>query len=162
MKIKLRKMVLQEYNDFYNYSSNNNINELMKEKDISFEEAVYQTEIELKEMLPDGLDTKNNSLMIIEESHSRNVGFIWYLYEMTDGIQQVFLCDFIIKEKERRKGYAMAALNEMEKNAIACGCKESVLFVRKGNMPAHELYAKCGYVFLRNMDDGMFMKKKLL
>lgn len=160
MKIRLRKMTLQEYNTFYNYSINNHANELMKEINISLDVALCQTEAEVKEMLPDGLDTKDNSLMVVEDiSDSRNIGFIWYLYELTDDIPQVFLSDFVIKEQERQKGYATAALNEMEKTAITCGCKESVLFVAKENIPAQKLYAKCGYAFLRNMGDGMFMKK---
>lgn len=162
MKIKLRKMTLQEYNVFYDYSSNQHANELMRELNISFDKALHETETELKEMLPDGLDTKNNSLMVIEDTlDSKIVGFMWYLYELTNDIQQVFLCDFVIQKQERQKGYATAALYEMEKIAKSCGCEESVLFVANENVPAQKLYTKCGYIFLKNNGNGMFMKKKL-
>lgn len=162
MKIKLRKMTLHEYNVFYDYSSNQHANELMRELNISFDKALHETEIELKEMLPDGLDTKHNSLMVIEDTlDAKIVGFIWYLYELTNDIQQVFLSDFVIQKQERQKGYATAALYEMGKTAKSCGCEESVLFVANENVPAQKLYTKCGYAFLKDNGNGMFMKKKL-
>lgn len=162
MKIKLRKMTLQEYDAFYDYSSNQHANELMWELNIPFDKALQETETELKEMLPDGLDTKDNSLMVIEDmSDGKSVGFMWFLYELTNDVQQVFLCDFVIQKQERKKGYATAALYEMEKNAVSRGCEESVLFVANENLPAQNLYTKCGYDFLRNNGNGMFMKKKL-
>lgn len=94
MKVILRKMTLQEYNSLYEYSVNNHTNELMREMNISFEDALNKTEAELKEMLPTDLYTEDNTLMVIEEStEGRNVGFMWYLYEETDGLKQVFLSD---------------------------------------------------------------------
>ncbi|HAX50465.1 MAG TPA: hypothetical protein DDY59_04940 [Lachnospiraceae bacterium] len=162
MSVNLRKMTSKEYDVFYEYSINNHASELMKEMDISFEDALSQTEAEVQEMLPDGMNTKDNSLMVIEDiPGSRNVGSIWYLYEVTDGVQQIFLCDFVIDESERKKGYATEALSVMERNAIEYGCKVSVLFVAKENEPAQKLYAKCGYIFHREQDDGMYLKKKL-
>lgn len=71
------------------------------------------------------------------------------------------MCDFVIYESKRRKGYATAALNEMEKNAVEAGCQESVLFVADNNYAARELYIKCGYQFLRQMDYGKYMIKQL-
>jgi RimJ/RimL family protein N-acetyltransferase len=162
MSVNLRKMTSKEFDAFYEYSINNHASELMKEMGISFDDALSQTEAEVHGMLPDSMNTKDNFLMIIEDiSDNRNVGFIWYLYEVTDGEQQIFLCDFVIDESERKKGYATEALSVMERNAIEYGCKVSVLFVAKENEPAQKLYAKCGYIFLRELDDGMYLKKKL-
>ncbi|WMJ88566.1 GNAT family N-acetyltransferase [Anaerocolumna sp. MB42-C2] len=162
MSISLRKMTSKEYDEFFEWSRNNHIRELIKDTNMSLEDALKQTEAEEQEMLPNGINTENNSLMVIENTaNNRNIGFVWYLYEETDGVQQVFLCDFVIDESERRKGYATEALSEMERNATEFGCKESILFVAKENEPAQNLYAKSGYVFLREMDYGMYLKKKL-
>lgn len=162
MKVVLRKMTLQEYNSFYEYSVNNHANELMREMNISFEDALNKTEAELKEMLPADLDTVDNTLMVIEEStEGRNVGFMWYLYEEIDGIKQVFLSDFVIKKDERRKGYATAALNQMKMNAKEYDCKESVLFVSKDNISAIKLYSSCGYIPFREYGDGIYMKMQI-
>lgn len=87
---------------------------------------------EVQDMLPDGIDTESNYLKTIVDSMNKQcVGFMWYLYENTDGIQQSFLCDFVIREPERRKGYAIQALTSMEYHASEYGCQEGVLFVSK-------------------------------
>lgn len=136
--------------------------ELLEETHMSQEEAVKETKEELAEMLPDGENTESNYLMTIEEKDSKElVGFIWTIHEETEGKKQSFLCDFVIYESKRRKGYATAALNEMEKNAIEAGCQESVLFVADNNYAARELYIKCGYQFHRQMDYGKYMIKPL-
>lgn len=99
--------------------------------------------------------------MVIEDlQDARPVGVIWYLFEWTDGVKQVFLNDFVIKQEERRKGYATAALQEMERDAQANGCTESITYVWKHNPPGIKLYRKCGYTTFREMDDGMYMKKE--
>lgn len=59
----------------------------------------------------------------------------------------MLLCDFVIYEPERRKGYASKALNLMEKNAAEFGCQESVLLVANENEAAKKSYANQGYVF---------------
>ena len=162
MNIRLRAMTAKEYEDFYEYSKIHHADELMEEINLTADEAMAETEKELQEMLPDGLETKDNCLMTIEDAADhRTVGFIWYLSERMDGVKQAFLCDFVIYHQERRKGYATAALREMEKLARRRGCAESVLFVAHDNLPARNLYAGCGYVFLKKGDYGEFLKKRL-
>lgn len=162
MKVNLRKMTLQEYDIFLEYSMSDHAREMVKENNISFEDALMQTKAEVQEMLPAGLDTRDNSLMIIEDlMNGKNVGVMWYLFEETDGVKQVFLSDFVIDENERRKGYATAALEEMNKSALEYGCEESVLFVAKDNDPAIRLYSNYGYKYFREFEDGIFMKKEL-
>ena len=163
MKTILRKMTLEEYDAFYEGSIKNHIRELIKENNISEEDALSQTKQELQEMLPNGLSTASNFLMTIKDSSSEKcVGFIWYLYEVANGVQQCFLCDFVINVSERRKGYATESIILMEKNAVQSGCKESVLFVGNENEAAQKLYTNCGYAFLRDLDDGMYFKKVIL
>ena len=162
MNIQLRKMTAQEYSDFYEYSKNHHAEELMKELNMTPDEALIETEQELIEMLPDGLNTADNFLFVIEGLADRKkVGFMWYLFESTDHVKQVFLCDFVIQERDRRKGYATAALYEMEKHAGDNGSRESLLFVANDNTAAKKLYAGCGYGFLKNGDYGVFLKKTL-
>lgn len=105
------------------------------------DEALIQAQREFEEMLPNGLETKDNILrFIVDAAEEKSVGVIWYLFEMTDGVKQVFLSDFIIKEEERRKGYASAALIEMEQDAWRDECVESIIYVWKHNLPGFNLY----------------------
>ena len=162
MKVRFRKMSLQEFEAFREYSTNDYMKDLMIDQNISSESALKQAQTEFSDMLPEGINTKDNSLMMIEdENNEKTVGIIWYLYENTEGIKQVFLNDFMIYEEERRKGYAMAALSEMVHNAIEAGCRQSVIYVWKHNLAGVNLYTKCGYVPFRELDDGMYMKKEI-
>lgn len=160
MQIRLREMSEKEFKVFFEYSVNDYANDLVKSANITMGEALMQAKGEFAEMLPNGVSSKDNALRIIVDAvEEKVVGVIWYLFEMTDGIKQVFLSDFIIKEEERRKGYASVALTEMEQDAKKNGCTESIIYVWKHNLPGINLYTKCGYGVFKELDDGMYMKK---
>ena len=160
--IELNKMTEDEFRMIMNISAGSHINELMKEEGLSYEDAVKETENELAEMLPDGIDTKDNYLMTIKRtSDNKTVGFIWTLHEYNEDVKQSFICDFLIYETYRRQGYGTEALFSAEKYAKENGCAESVLFVNESNIPAVMLYEKCGYTELRKHTYGKYMKKAL-
>lgn len=162
MEVQLREMSEEEFKPFLENSINDYVDDLIKTSAITVEEALAEAKREFTEMLPNGLGTKDNALRtIVDAAEEKAVGVIWYLFEMTDGIKQVFLSDFIIKEKERRKGYASEALTEMERDARRNGCAESIIYVWKHNLPGINLYTKCGYAAFRESDDGMYMKKRI-
>ena len=160
MNVKLRKMNTSEFQQFKKYSIEDYSKDLMENSEMSLEDAMLQSEKEFTEILTDGMDTPDTYLMVIEDSDTqKNVGFIWFLYVVTDGIKHAFLSDFVIKEEERRKGYASAALYEMEKVASMHGCTECRLYVWKHNPQGIKLYTKVGYTVFSDEDDGMYMKK---
>lgn len=162
MEVQLREMSKDEFKIFFENSIFDYANDLMKSSNITMDEARIQAQGEFEEMLPNGLETKDNVLrIIVDVAEQKTVGIIWYLFEMTDDIKQVFLSDFIIKEEERRKGYASITLIEMERDARKNGCAESIIYVWKNNPPGINLYTKCGYVAFRELDDGMYMKKRI-
>lgn len=162
MKVKLKKMSHLEFNKFREYSIGEYAKDIMKAKEISSDEANKQAEAEFIEMLPQGIDTKDNAIMAIKDYVTdKTVGVIWYMFEVTDGVSHTFLCEFIIREEERRKGYATAALAGMEDDAKSHGCTESRLYVWKHNPPGLNLYIKSGYTSFRDVEDGMYMRKVL-
>ena len=160
MSVTLRKMTPGEFDFFYQWSAQQQARELMEELGLSPEEAHKTASKEIAEMLPDGLYTEHNNLMTVV-ADGENAGFIWTLYEESDGQKQAFVCDFAIWETKRRKGYGAAALSLTEKNAAKTGCQKSVLFVREDNTAAKALYKKCGYQPLRQKGYGIFMVKPL-
>ena len=160
--VLLSRMSSEEYEAFYQMSFENHVNELIVEEHMSPEEARRETAGELLEMLPDGLHTENNYLMTIRKADEHiPVGYIWTLHEDSNGIRQSFLCDLVIYEEFRRKGLAQESLWLMERSAVESGCEESVLFVKNSNTEAIALYEKCGYIFLRDINYGRFMKKRI-
>ena len=156
--VTLRRMTSPEFDVFAKYSTRDYANDLTLNQEMEAAAAIMQARTEFSDMLPAGADTPENALMVIEED-CQPVGAIWYLYEFADGARYVFLSDLVIRPDERRKGYAAAALAEMEKDAIAHGCPECRLYVWNGNRAGLNLYTKCGYSIFRQADDGVYMKK---
>lgn len=155
-------MKTEEFDTFYQWSVEHHAKELMEECHMSQRKAIKETKKEVAQMLPNGLNTEHNYLMTIEEKDNKEIiGFIWTIHEETAGHKQSFLCDFVILESKRRKGYATAALHLAEKNAAEAGCQENVLFVADRNYAARTLYEKCGYKFLKQEDYGKYMTKQL-
>ena len=158
--IILEKMSKDEYLEFYKISFESQVEELMLKEALSQEAAEDEAENELKEMLPDGLETENNFLFSIK-LQDQIVGYIWFLTEYHEKVKQAFICDFMIYKEFRNKGYGQSALSKMEKAAHEYGCKESVLFVEENNIIAQKLYEKAGYKVIDKHSYGFFMKKSL-
>ena len=161
--VTLAPMNEDAYNAYIKQSIDGHIRELMAyDEALPYAEARKAAEAEISEMLPNGLQTQDNFIMhIVRASDGQTVGFAWMLHEHSAGVKQSFLCDFGIDEAQRRNGYATAALKEMEAFARSHQCRQSVLFVRAGNIPAIRLYEKCGYVKTRDFEDGFYMIKNI-
>lgn len=157
----IRPMSPDEYARFYKLSRDQQAADLIKSEGISREQATLRADEELAQLLPEGIDTPGHSLMCIAADDGSQAGYIWYMYEECEDVQQVFLCDLMIFPAERRKGYARAAIACMERDAHQHGCTESVLFVDSANMPAQSLYSAQGYATLRAFEGGVYMKKAL-
>ena len=160
MSVEVRKMTSEEFDAFFQWSAENHAKELMEELQLSHAEAMQETLQELAQMLPEGFRTENNHFMMIVAEQEK-AGYLWTIYEKTEGRKQCFLCDFVIWEEKRRKGYGEKALSLAERIAATAGCQESVLFVRDDNTAARALYEKCGYRILRQEAYGKYMKKPL-
>ena len=162
MSVKIRKMTNDEFENFCQWSVEDHAKELMEERQMPQEEAIMKAKEEVAQMLPNGLNTKHNYLMtIVEEDSEESAGFIWMIHEETAGKKQSFVCDFVLWESKRRKGYATETLRLAERNAVEAGCQESVLFVADSNDAARALYEKCGYQILRQAGCGKYMIKQL-
>ena len=96
MEVQLREMSKEEFKIFFENSLYDYANNLVKSSNITMDEARIQAQGEFAQMLPNGLETKDNVLRIIADvAEQKAVGIIWYLFEMTDDAKQVFLSDFI-------------------------------------------------------------------
>lgn len=160
MSLVLQPMSEAEYAAFYQTSLEHHVEELIRKENMPPEEAEAETKAELAEMLPEGLSTPDNCLFQVL-AEDTGVGYLWFLTELTEGVKQLFLCDFTIDPPFRGKGYARAALAEMEKLALELECKECVLFVENENKAAESLYFQCGYQVQQAHSYGNYMVKIL-
>ena len=161
--IELIKMTEEEFARFREYSVAEYANDLINGEGLDRETAMKNAAREFGGMLTEGLGTEDHFVMDIRDVRSgKTVGWMWYCYETDeDDTPQVFLCDFLIFEDCRRKGYASAALAEMERRAKADGCVFAALFVWDHNPAGAALYRKCGYAPAAREEGGVTMKKPL-
>ena len=160
--VEFKTMSEAEYSKFSEYSVAEYANDLMNGENLDPETALKKAGSEFNEMLADGLCTEEHFVMTIHDARNgKEVGWIWYCYEIEQDEKQAFLCDFLIFEPDRRKGYASAALAEMERRAKADGCAATALFVWNHNAPGGALYGKCGYTPEEEEDGGVRMIKRL-
>ena len=161
--VTLRKMNEEEFRAFKKSSVADYAVDLMKGQNISPEQALTEAEEEFDATLPDGLDTEHSFMMNIEDANENRVGWIFFKYYVREGDDQyyVFLEDLLIYESERRKGFASAAIHEMNILAKQDGCASSVLFVWDHNPEGVGLYEKCGYKPYTREEGGTYMVKEL-
>ena len=160
--LTFRRMTEEEFQIYLDKNIQGYAQTLIRGRDLDPETARKEAEDAFCGPFPDGLQTKDQFVMFIEDVRSgKTVGEIWYGYEVEDGVRQVYLSEFLIYEEERRKGYASAALEEMERRAKADGCAVSALYVWDHNPAGCSLYRKCGYAAVSHGGGGSCMKKKL-
>ena len=98
-------------------------------------------------LLPDGLSTPNQYLCsIIDEALDQPVGYLWYGVRDREGDRFVMLCEFVILEAYRRRGYGTEALRALEEKVKELGMDRIILHVFGYNEAARALYKKVGYV----------------
>ena len=103
--------------------------------------------------------------MVIVCAHHNTMthGRIYFKYYTREDDDQyyVFLEDLLIFESERRRGFASAAIHEMNTLARQDGCSSSVLFVWDHNPEGMSLYEKCGYKPYNREEGGTYMVREL-
>jgi RimJ/RimL family protein N-acetyltransferase len=110
------------------------------------EDASRLAKAELDTMLPSGLDTPNNHIYVVESKDQNiSVGYLWVAIDEDSNAKSMFICDVEIHEVFRRKGYAEATFQFLEKHARSLGvtCIRANIFGH--NKKAQALSEKLGY-----------------
>lgn len=99
--------------------------------------------------LPQGVKTAGHSLLAIRtQGDGRHVGDLWLQYRPEAGQIVCVVLDIFIMPRERRRGYARAALLVAETLARTAGIKAMRLTVLGDNQAARCLYDGLGYDLL--------------
>ena len=109
-------------------------------------ESLPRSRREHNVLLRDGLKSKFHHLYSIRESESdQAVGALWFRANLDSSKASGFIFDLEIHEPFRRKGYARAAMLELEKVAREMGLRQLALHVFAYNEEARALYESLGY-----------------
>lgn len=117
------------------------------------EEAIERSQKEHQQLLPDGLQSKNQYLFsIIDDTSDQKLGMLWV--NITN--HQAFIYYFRIDEEQRGKGYGKQALLALDEKLRSMNVESVGLHVFGDNIAAQELYKKMGFQIT-----GMHMNKIL-
>jgi ribosomal protein S18 acetylase RimI-like enzyme len=111
----------------------------------SDEEAVEKSRAEHEKLLPQGLATPEHHFWTITRSSDRKaVGLLWVQMMQTPR-PHAFVYNIEVYPDFRRRGYAEAAMMELEVVARQMGAETIRLHVFGHNAAARPLYVKLGY-----------------
>lgn len=110
------------------------------------EDAVARSERAFAELLPEGRATPGHQIRSMVNASGERVGYAWFVAEDRPFGRVVFIYDIAVDPAHRRKGYAQAALGEIEAYAREAGCVGVQLHVFGNNTGARELYRRAGFV----------------
>ena len=106
------------------------------------EESLERSRKESEQLLPDGVNSKDQFLFsIIDETDGNKIGILWV--QVKD--QKAFIYDFIVDEEFRGQGYGKQALAALDEKLISMSVESVGLHVFGHNIVAQELYKKSGY-----------------
>ncbi len=120
-------------------------------------EALQKAEKEIRQLLPDGVITKDQHLLsIVDEALGATVGLLWFAVYDAAAHPRAFVYDLRIDEPYRRRGYGSQALLALQEKARELGLDTISLHVFAHNQAARALYDKVGYEVT-----GTYMAKKV-
>lgn len=110
----------------------------------SFAKALEVSEEEVIPWADEALHSPDHYMYRVKNEKNKTVGWIWY--EVIDEGEAAFLVYITVDKPYRRKGLASELMKLFEAEVRSKHIARIVLYVFKANVPAVELYKKCGYV----------------
>lgn len=142
----LKPMNETEYRRFLDYAIADYAEEKVRAGNYAPVDAMVLSTQEYQELLPDGVDTKDNFLlMLVDEAISKTVGFIWLMLQQTGTLHTVVIVNILVYEEFRGQGYGTRVLHLVEEKARSLGIGRITLHAFGHNTRARSLYERLGY-----------------
>lgn len=120
----------------------------IKAGDCRPEDALALAQKDYQELLPDGLQSKNQFLFSVYDGapgKTESIGMIWFAVKDGRAGRSAFIYDFSIREHLRGKGYGRKVMERLEELIQELGIDRVNLNVFGYNHAARKLYEKMGY-----------------
>lgn len=143
--MKLVKMNQADYEHWAPRSQSGYADDKMKANNLTRAEADEIAAKDFQRFLPDGLQSKDNYLYTMK-SDEGNVGYIWFCVRGPQDNRKAFICDIVVEEHSRGKGYGRKAMILLEEEVKSLNLKEIGLHVFGFNETAIGLYQSLGYL----------------
>lgn len=144
MTITFQPMDEEQFNAYYALKLHAYANEHVKAGNWHEGEALEKAEKQFKQLLPDGLETRDHNLFVIMHENE-SIGELWLYVKQSDQYKQAFIYDVELDENQRGKGYGTLTMTALEEYAKSQGISQIGLHVFAHNERALRLYQKMGY-----------------
>lgn len=144
MTITFEPMSEERFNTYYETKLQDYADEHVKAGNWHEADALENAQHQFKQLLPDGLKTKDHNLLTIMSDHEA-VGILWLFVKHNEEDKQAFIYDIELDENQRGKGYGNLTMASLEKYAKSEGISRIGLHVFAHNERAFALYQKMGY-----------------
>jgi ribosomal protein S18 acetylase RimI-like enzyme len=118
----------------------------MKANSLTKSEADKIADAAFEGLLPDGLNSKDNFLFSVKDEELKTVGYIWFCIRGESNNRRAFICDIIIEEPHRGKGFGKKTMLLIEQEIKKQGLNRVGLHVFGFNTTAINLYQSLGYL----------------
>jgi ribosomal protein S18 acetylase RimI-like enzyme len=146
VRIRLRPLGPDEYDAFLDAARDEYARDLVANGGRSTEGARAKAEDDVRELLPDGLETAGQHLEVIVDGETgESVGRLWYGERDGPGGRHIYLYEIAVHDEHRGKGVGRAAMLELEDEARALGHDEVRLNVFGRNAVARRMYRSLGF-----------------
>lgn len=144
--VKLVPMSEERFQSYYEQAVQGYAAEHVRSGHWEADTAYEKSKREFEALLPQGLQSPNQFLYVIQEEESATpVGTIWYALRPKGPSQVAFIYEITIDPEHRRKGYAQQTFQALEELVQAQGVSAIDLHVFGHNNPAIALYQKIGF-----------------
>ncbi len=109
-------------------------------------QALVTASKEIEKDLPDGVETKDNTLLCIdleERGETKLIGYLWYAINAEE--HSAFIYDFFIHPGRRGQGYGKQSIKLLEESLTRQKIGQVKLRVAAGNDRALGLYKEMGF-----------------
>jgi len=135
----------EKFNEFARHSQGRRKQWFMESLDCEESEAQVLAKKDFERIINMGFATKNNFTFNLIDENGTDVGYLWYVLRNEGSNQKLFICDILVREGYRGKGYGREALNLVEINAKDMSLNKIGLHVIANNSVAVGLYKSSGY-----------------
>ncbi|MFE0461826.1 GNAT family N-acetyltransferase [Kitasatospora sp. NPDC058965] len=141
--VTARPMTAEEYPHWAAVEQREYAEDIARSGSRTFEDALKQAEQEYRELLPEGLATPDNTILVIE-SEGVEVGVAWLRHRYLPGVS--YLYSVLVHPEHRGRGFGRAAMAVSEQATVAGGGQALMFNVFGGNDVAMNLYTSTGYL----------------
>ena len=144
--IRLELMCEDEYRTYRDAAVRGYAEDKQRSGDWASRDALTLSLQAFHRFAPAGLRTPDQHFFTVHDAATgAKVGWLWFQVRDDGVYRSAYLCDLVIFEECRRRGYGTACLGELDARARDLGVGRVGLHVFGHNTGAVELYGRCGY-----------------